>query len=123
MADAAASAISEGLSRRIPLSEDPSEDRSRRETLDSTLTRYPGFPRPPIMFIDVFPLFRAPALLQLVVTAMASEARHMIDSAPGGSATNVGVAGFESRGFLHGVPLALALNVPFIGIRKAGKRE
>ena len=32
-----------------------------------------------------------------------------------------GVAGIESRGFLIGMPLALALNVPFILIRKKGK--
>ena len=31
------------------------------------------------------------------------------------------VAGMESRGFLLGVPLALALKVPFITLRKAGK--
>jgi adenine phosphoribosyltransferase len=31
------------------------------------------------------------------------------------------VAGIESRGFLLGYPLAMALNVPFILIRKKGK--
>ncbi|WP_379089180.1 hypothetical protein [Pedobacter sp. UC225_65] len=31
------------------------------------------------------------------------------------------VAGIESRGFLFGLALAQALNVPFVPIRKAGK--
>jgi adenine/guanine phosphoribosyltransferase-like PRPP-binding protein len=31
------------------------------------------------------------------------------------------LTGFEARGFIFGPPLALALDVPFVMIRKAGK--
>jgi adenine phosphoribosyltransferase len=31
------------------------------------------------------------------------------------------IAGFDARGFLFGPPIALALSLPFVMIRKAGK--
>ncbi len=54
-----------------------------------------------------------------VLSALAASARTLFAGLPAGTAC--AIAGLESRGFLHGVPLALALGVPFIGIRKAGK--
>lgn len=96
-------------------------DESTRQALDSSLTRYPGFPRPPIVFVDIFPLFRNPQLLSTTVEVLASAARSLMSAVPDG--TRVSIAGLESRGFLHGVPLAMALEVPFVGIRKAGKCE
>ena len=34
---------------------------------------------------------------------------------------HVAIAGIESRGFLFGMPLALAMGVPFVTVRKKGK--
>lgn len=101
------------LSALSPMGE---EDRA---AVDSCLTRYPGFPRPPIVFVDVFPLFRSPTLLSKVLDSLAASARELLAGVPPGG--SVALGGLEARGFLHGVPLALALGLPFIGIRKAGK--
>lgn len=113
MADAASLAVSATLSKLIPM------DEEERRSIDSALTRYPGFPRPPIVFVDIFPLFRQPAMLEKVVTALAGACKELIAASPASGA--VAIAGLESRGFLHGVPLAMALGMPFVGIRKAGK--
>ena len=38
-----------------------------------------------------------------------------------GDAGPTHIAGFDARGFLFGPPIALALKIPFVMIRKAGK--
>jgi adenine phosphoribosyltransferase len=70
----------------------------------------PDFPQPGIIFKDIAPLLRDPAALAETVARMAK-------SAPACDA----VAALESRGFLFGAPLALALGKPFVLVRKAGK--
>ena len=79
----------------------------------TTLAFHPDFPKPGINFCDILPLFRAPTVLQplLSATAAAIAARF-----PGLAF----VAGLESRGFLL-LPLALELGLPFVALRKAGK--
>lgn len=72
----------------------------------------PDFPKPGILFKDITPLLQSPAARKLAVEALAKQFEHQqIDA----------VAGIEARGFLFGVPLADALGVPFIPVRKAGK--
>ena len=72
----------------------------------------PDFPHPGILFRDVTPLLRDPRGLAAVVEALADRYRGRgIDA----------VAGIESRGFVFGAPLALALGVGFVPVRKAGK--
>lgn len=72
----------------------------------------PDFPRPGILFKDITPVLGDAALLRDVVAAMA---------APWHDAGITHVAGIESRGFILGAPMALALGAGFIPIRKAGK--
>jgi adenine phosphoribosyltransferase len=72
----------------------------------------PDFPQPGILFRDVTPLLRDPRGLATVVEALADRYRERgIDA----------VAGIESRGFVFGAPLALALGVGFVPVRKAGR--
>lgn len=82
------------------------------EHLKSLIRDVPDFPMQGILFRDVTPLLRDPRGLAEVVDAFASRYR--------GQAIDV-VAGIESRGFLFGAPLAIALGVGFVPIRKLGK--
>ncbi|HOS93259.1 MAG TPA: adenine phosphoribosyltransferase [Armatimonadota bacterium] len=72
----------------------------------------PDFPAPGILFRDITPVLGAPELLRQSVEALTGYAR---------SRRAEVIAGIESRGFVFGVPVALALGVPFVPIRKAGK--
>lgn len=72
----------------------------------------PDFPTPGVLFKDITPLLADSALLRDVVRAMSNVF------------VNAGVshvAGIESRGFLFGVPVALALDAAFVPLRKPGK--
>ncbi len=84
--------------------------------LESTLKAYirtiPDFPEPGILFRDITPLLGDAEALRLTIAALAEPFRDMpIDR----------VVGIESRGFLFGIPLALALGTGFVPVRKAGK--
>lgn len=82
------------------------------EHLKALIRDVPDFPSRGILFRDVTPLLRDPGAFSEVVEALAARYRdQQIDA----------VAGIESRGFLFGAPLALALGVGFIPIRKIGK--
>lgn len=80
--------------------------------LDRALRVIPDFPKPGIRFRDITPLLADPALLDEVVQAM-------LPSAALGDISHV--VGIESRGFLFGVPIAMALRVAFVPARKPGK--
>ncbi len=72
----------------------------------------PDFPIKGITFKDITPILQNPLLCTEIIEDIKEKVKGL----------NIqGVAGIESRGFLIGVPLALALNVPFILIRKKGK--
>jgi len=80
--------------------------------LKSLIRDVPDFPLEGILFRDVTPLLREPAALAEVVRHFAERYRD----------AGIGVvAGIESRGFIFGAPLALALGVGFVPIRKLGK--
>ena len=65
-----------------------------------------------IIFKDITPILQNPQLCTEIIEDIKEKVKDL----------NIqGVAGIESRGFLIGVPLAIALNVPFILIRKKGK--
>jgi adenine phosphoribosyltransferase len=70
------------------------------------------FPKPGVVFKDLSGVWADPALCRDVVQCLSEEARGWQVEA---------VAGIESRGFLIGMPLAMALEVPFVLIRKQGK--
>lgn len=82
------------------------------EHLRELVRAVPDFPIPGILFRDVTPLLRDPRGLRDVVERFTADFR--------GAGIDV-VAGIESRGFIFGAPLALALGVGFVPIRKPGR--
>lgn len=72
----------------------------------------PDFPKPGILFRDLTPLLANPAALKLAVDAMADPFR--------GAEIDY-VVGTEARGFIFGAPVAIALGVGFVPVRKPGK--
>lgn len=81
------------------------------QRLENTIETVADFPIPGILFRDISPIFQHPELYGDVVEDLASFSRGKVDI----------VCGIESRGYLFGISLAVALNVPFVLIRKAGK--
>lgn len=90
--------------------------RDLAETLATLVRDVPDFPEPGVMFKDITPLLADPDGFAQVVEALAAFGR---DDA-GGVAIDK-VAGVEARGFILAAPVALALGVGFVPIRKAGK--
>lgn len=82
------------------------------ESLKGAIRDVPDFPKPGIVFKDITPVLSDPNLLRRTTDAMAAP---FIDA---GVSCVVGV---ESRGFILGAPVALALGVGFIPVRKPGK--
>jgi adenine phosphoribosyltransferase len=74
------------------------------------------FPEPGILFKDITPLLADHAALHAVIEALAAVGR-----GPDGRPAVDKVLGMESRGFILGAPVALALGVGFVPVRKAGK--
>lgn len=79
--------------------------------LEQTIENIPDFPKPGIQFKDITPIFLKPELYEDIIEDMVNFSRGKIDA----------VCGIESRGYLFGIAIAVALKVPFILIRKAGK--
>ena len=79
--------------------------------LKETIVNVPDFPQPGIQFKDITPIFLDPKLYEDVIEDLANFSRGKIDA----------VCGIESRGYLFGIAIAVALEVPFILIRKKGK--
>jgi adenine phosphoribosyltransferase len=74
------------------------------------------FPEPGILFKDITPLLADAGALASVIAALAAPGR----DASGRPVVDK-VLGMESRGFILGAPVALALGVGFVPVRKAGK--
>jgi len=79
--------------------------------LEETIENIPDFPIPGIQFKDISPIFLDPKLYEEVIADLAAFSKGKVDA----------VCGIESRGYLFGIAIAVALDVPFILIRKAGK--
>jgi adenine phosphoribosyltransferase len=76
----------------------------------SLIVDVPDFPQPGILFRDVTPLLESAEGLRTAVDALA------------GAFSNIDiVAGIESRGFIFGAPVAYALGVGMVPVRKPGK--
>lgn len=78
---------------------------------EETIENIPDFPIPGIQFKDISPIFLNPKLYEEVIADLVQFSKRKVDA----------VCGIESRGYLFGIAIAVALEVPFILIRKAGK--
>lgn len=79
--------------------------------IQSFIQDVPNFPKPGITFRDISPLLGNANAFSEVVELMAKEWRGRVDA----------VVALDARGFVFGAPVALALGVPFVMIRKQGK--
>lgn len=83
-----------------------------QERLKKAIRNVPDFPKPGILFKDITPILLDPVLCRDIVEEFKNRfAKNQIDA----------IVGVESRGFLFGMMIAQAMNIPFITIRKAGK--
>lgn len=84
--------------------------------MTADLKRYiaevPDFPKKGILFRDISPLLNAPHAFKAAVEGMSEAVRR--------SGAQVIVA-IESRGFIFGAPIAVALGIPMVLVRKPGK--
>lgn len=83
-----------------------------QDKIDAAIAVVEDFPKPGISYKDITPIFLRPDLCQEIVEAMRNAFKDQRIEA---------VLGMESRGFLLGLPLAMALGVPFVLVRKKGK--
>jgi adenine phosphoribosyltransferase len=82
------------------------------DRLRTALRDVPDFPKTGIVFKDITPLLGNPELLKIAVGAFVDATRPL-------GVTKV--VGIESRGFIFGAPVAFALGVGFVPVRKKGK--
>jgi adenine phosphoribosyltransferase len=77
-----------------------------------TIRDIPDFPKPGIIFKDITPVLSDASLMQGITDLLADQfGAHGITA----------VVGMESRGFIFGAPLAMALKCAFVPARKPGK--
>jgi adenine phosphoribosyltransferase len=76
----------------------------------------PDYPQPGVVFKDITPLLADPEAFRAVVEALAASGRDAE-----GTVVVDKVVGMEARGFILAAPVALALGVGFVPVRKAGK--
>lgn len=93
------------------MSNETTVDPALGKLVEQTLTQIPDFPSPGVTFRDFSTFLSSGRPFQQVMQALAEHYRGQIDA----------VAGLESRGFVIAAPLAAALGVPMLMLRKAGK--
>lgn len=86
------------------------------EALATLVVDVPDFPEPGVVFKDITPVLSDPAGFAAVVEALAACGRD-----ESGAVVVDKIVGMEARGFIFAAPVALALGVGFVPVRKAGK--
>ncbi|KAB0803852.1 hypothetical protein PPYR_00822 [Photinus pyralis] len=87
---------------------------SKLEVIKNTIKSYPDFPKPGVLFRDIFAVLNEPDVASLLYEVLCDEARSITPPVDC-------VAGLDARGFLFGTIVAKELNIPFVPIRKKGK--
>ena len=101
----------------LPASQLPSTQtlEELRKSLSAGLKQYPDFPKPGILFEDLFPLFANITLHRSLIAAFILTIEEKFPDKP-----DV-IIGLDARGFLIGPQLALHYNAGFVPVRKPGK--
>jgi adenine phosphoribosyltransferase len=86
------------------------------EILRRLVVDVPDFPEPGVVFKDITPVLDDPEAFGAVVEALAAAGRD-----ESGAVVVDRVAAMEARGFILAAPVALALGVGFVPVRKHGK--
>lgn len=81
------------------------------ELIKSLVRDVPDFPKPGVVFKDITPLIASPTGFAEAITALVEISPRDIDV----------VVGVEARGFIFAAPVALAMGVGFVPVRKPGK--
>ena len=89
---------------------------SASAALERLVVDVADYPEPGIVFKDIMPLLADPVGFAAVVESLAAAGRD-----EHGNVVVDKVVGMEARGFLLATPVALALGVGFVPVRKAGK--
>jgi len=84
----------------------------RLDLIRSRIRDVADFPKPGILFKDITPLLADAVAFRTAIDLLAEQVRPLQPEV---------VVGIESRGFLFGTPLAIALGVGFGPVRKPGK--
>lgn len=82
------------------------------DLIKSSIKAIPDYPKAGITFRDITSLLESPAAFKATIDAIVAQYQ------------NKGITkivGTESRGFIFGAPVALALGVPFVLVRKPNK--
>jgi adenine phosphoribosyltransferase len=85
-------------------------------TIDALIRDVPDFPKPGVVFKDISLLLDDHAAFTAVVQGLADAGRDV-----SGATVVDKVVGMEARGFILAAPVALALGVGFVPVRKPGK--
>lgn len=80
--------------------------------LEEHLATIRDYPKQGIIFKDITPVFLKPEVFKELINELATQLKDL-------GATKIIAA--EARGFMLGIPLAMALNLPFVPVRKKGK--
>jgi adenine phosphoribosyltransferase len=86
------------------------------ELLRRLVVDVPDFPEPGVVFKDITPVLSDPVAFAAVVDALAAAGRD-----DHGAVVVDRVVGMEARGFILAAPVALALGVGLVPVRKSGK--
>ncbi len=80
--------------------------------LRSHIRDIPDYPKKGITFFDITPMLKSPECFAYIIDQLAKRFKDR-------GATKI--VGADARGFLFGTPLAMALDIGFIPVRKPGK--
>ncbi|MBU1240492.1 adenine phosphoribosyltransferase [Myxococcota bacterium] len=85
---------------------------TNQEILMAAIRAIPDFPKPGILFRDITTLIADPPAFEIAVNMMVEAARE---------AGVQKIVAIESRGFIFGAPMAVAMKLPLVIVRKPGK--
>jgi len=101
-----------------PASASATAEQSRLKIrLKQALRQFQGFPTKGVLFEDILPIFKDPALHESLIRALEI---HIVEAYGPDNKPDI-IVGLDARGFLFGPSLALKVGAGFVPVRKKGK--